>query len=70
MEKQRHTLQCHTCGGQLISPAMGYTSEAVKWLVDNGWRMSVNPQEHVKYYCVACGVPVEKKPEAKMEDIF
>ena len=66
MEAKRETLTCFTCGGQLVSPPMNYTSEAVKWLVENGWRMSVDPREHVKYYCLACGVPAEKK----MEDIF
>ena len=49
--------ECFTCGGKIISPKKYYTSDAIHWLTANGWRMTVNPQEGVRYFCPACGQP-------------
>jgi predicted RNA-binding Zn-ribbon protein involved in translation (DUF1610 family) len=67
--ERSETRTCVTCGGSMTSPKSFLTSDAVKWLVANGWRLTPH-SDGAKYYCAACGLPEEKKPEAKMEDIF
>ena len=67
--ERSETRVCQTCGGSMTSPKSFLTSDAVKWLVANGWRL-IPHKDGAKYYCAACGLPKAKEPESKMEDIF
>ena len=74
------TRTCHSCGGSITSPKLYPTSEAINWLVAQGWHMDVSKEHGVRYFCVVCGVPVPDKLDNapnkldnapnKLEDIF